>query len=682
MADEIITKQELIDAKPDVKSLGEAANGNETGIVIPRYGASYSTAPAAIQKIQIDGANAIQAFQNSGSSAIQSFQTNSGSAITTFQTEANDAISKVESTGGLISVPTLTALQAITSAYANQSAIVEATGAYYRWNASGTPPSWVATGRNFLTEANTYADAAIQSTGIVKKPYSQIDLKALATLQGFVGTNGAYNANTGFRCTDFIAVSEGQLIAIVAKGHGSVATLATYNSSQGFIQNYTNGIEPYNVNVTVPAGVAFIRVTYTATSTITQTGTLTQPQVFKDITERADFLDLKNNNDYVNSTIKYAAFDKIGQYTTNGTNFLTNTGFATFTPVAIKKGQIITAYMYGSTGGAAGLFFKNAAGTVTKTNFIGSTNAFETLTYTPTEDGTFWINTVIPTDPSFINVVKYRAGYYLTPAGIGVDVPSQKSFDELYGLVNSYWKGKKIVWVGTSIPATDQNGKSYPVLTGEKLGCTMVNQAIGESWISFNKANPSTAGNASYKTMSATKAEIRELAFNLWGETSEPVLAKMEQCSYEYLLIGSGADLVVFDHMHNDMGRSYITYADSEINSMERTSFYGAYNYVIDKLYQDNPNVRIVFVSPPNRFLRASPSYTLEKFDAFRTCLRNLANKYNAPFIDLAVLSNTNQSNYQRWTRTADGVNDDIHPGSAARVRYANILAQAIRAIG
>lgn len=51
MADEIITKQELIDAKPDVKNLGEAANGNETGIVTPRYGEPYLTAPAAIKKI-------------------------------------------------------------------------------------------------------------------------------------------------------------------------------------------------------------------------------------------------------------------------------------------------------------------------------------------------------------------------------------------------------------------------------------------------------------------------------------------------------------------------------------------------------------------------------------------------------------------------------------------------------
>lgn len=148
MADELITKQELIDAKPDVKNLGEAANGNETGIVTPRYGAPYSTAPAAIQKIESDGANAIQAFQNSGNATIQSFQT-----------EANEAISKVENTGGFISAPTLAALQAITPEYDYQLARVDATGDEYRWNpALTTTVKWELTGRNFLSESKAYTD--------------------------------------------------------------------------------------------------------------------------------------------------------------------------------------------------------------------------------------------------------------------------------------------------------------------------------------------------------------------------------------------------------------------------------------------------------------------------------------------------------------------------------------------
>ncbi|MEW7863939.1 hypothetical protein AB2R46_18520, partial [Acinetobacter baumannii] len=45
MADSIITKQELIDAQKDAKDLGECVNGNESGIVTPRYGEAYPTLP-------------------------------------------------------------------------------------------------------------------------------------------------------------------------------------------------------------------------------------------------------------------------------------------------------------------------------------------------------------------------------------------------------------------------------------------------------------------------------------------------------------------------------------------------------------------------------------------------------------------------------------------------------------
>lgn len=55
MADEIITRQELVDAKIDAKDLGECIHGNETGIVNPRLGNPYPTLPAAVQKVMESG---------------------------------------------------------------------------------------------------------------------------------------------------------------------------------------------------------------------------------------------------------------------------------------------------------------------------------------------------------------------------------------------------------------------------------------------------------------------------------------------------------------------------------------------------------------------------------------------------------------------------------------------------
>ncbi|KQC99154.1 hypothetical protein [Acinetobacter soli] len=129
MADSIITKQELIDAQKDAVTLKDAVNGNESGVVTPRLNEPYPTLPAAIQKIESDGVA---------------------------------AVAKLENTGGFISAPTLTALQAITPEYDYQLARVDATGDEYRWNPALTTTSkWEATGRNFLSESKAYTDLKI-----------------------------------------------------------------------------------------------------------------------------------------------------------------------------------------------------------------------------------------------------------------------------------------------------------------------------------------------------------------------------------------------------------------------------------------------------------------------------------------------------------------------------------------
>lgn len=96
MADEIITRVELEEAKVDAKDLGECVNGNASGIVTPRLGDPYPTLPAAIRKI--------------------------------------------ENVGGLISASTLTALQAITPTYNHQVGRDDSTGDEYRWDPTATPP--------------------------------------------------------------------------------------------------------------------------------------------------------------------------------------------------------------------------------------------------------------------------------------------------------------------------------------------------------------------------------------------------------------------------------------------------------------------------------------------------------------------------------------------------------------
>lgn len=113
---EVITKEQLENARVDAKDLGECVHGNESGIVTPRYGDPYSTLPAAIKK--------------------------------------------VENIGGYVSAATLTELNTRTPPYNFQLARVEETGDEYRWDPNATPAAkWVPTGKNWLNAAKAYVDS-------------------------------------------------------------------------------------------------------------------------------------------------------------------------------------------------------------------------------------------------------------------------------------------------------------------------------------------------------------------------------------------------------------------------------------------------------------------------------------------------------------------------------------------
>ncbi|MEG2445398.1 MAG: hypothetical protein RSB22_05110, partial [Acinetobacter sp.] len=136
---EVITLQELQDASIDAANLGEAVNGNETGVVTPREGEPYSTLPAAI--------------------------------------------SKIENSGGYITVANLAVLNSIVPEFDHQIARADDTGSEYRWNPSATPsPKWEATGRNYLQDSKDYTDQYLnkisQLNGWFDPSFKTLDMSA------------------------------------------------------------------------------------------------------------------------------------------------------------------------------------------------------------------------------------------------------------------------------------------------------------------------------------------------------------------------------------------------------------------------------------------------------------------------------------------------------------------------
>ncbi|ETR94551.1 sialidase family protein [Acinetobacter lactucae] len=160
MADEIITRVELVEAKVDAKDLGECVNGNETGIVTPRYGPSYPTLPKALEK--------------------------------------------VENIGGYISVPNLTVLNQIIPPYNFQVARLEDSADEYRWDPNATPtPHWVPTGKNYKATLQQIAQDEVLKTS---SSFIKTDSPKLFS---FVDANGnvvgAINNLGEFEIYDFVS---------------------------------------------------------------------------------------------------------------------------------------------------------------------------------------------------------------------------------------------------------------------------------------------------------------------------------------------------------------------------------------------------------------------------------------------------------------------------------------------
>lgn len=121
MVDEIITRQELIDAKRDAQDLGEAVN--EVKIVSPRYGDDFKSIPM----VSAEGQAAISTFESTGQSSINSFDATAQDTITEWQ----NAINTITLNDG---VPALAVSDA---SGVTQQEINDLTGAKWRNKAGG-----------------------------------------------------------------------------------------------------------------------------------------------------------------------------------------------------------------------------------------------------------------------------------------------------------------------------------------------------------------------------------------------------------------------------------------------------------------------------------------------------------------------------------------------------------------
>lgn len=206
------------------------------------------------------------------------------------------------------------------------------------------------------------------------------------------------------------------------------------------------------------------------------------------------------------------------------------------------------------------------------------------------------------------------------------DIIINSECNNMYNINNSPWKGKKIVWFGSSIPAGGYSGLDtslqYPKLVGELLGAKVVNESIGESAVhckrpwAITEKNPKGFTNnwpVASRCLSNSLEEMewviqnyadREIfSWNAVDSLSEEQKEAIRDCSWERKLkrhLGENrADLYVFDHGHNDeISDEQERYYTDETYGGEYSlyTYRGAMNFLINKIKEDNPFARIVII--------------------------------------------------------------------------------------
>ena len=212
------------------------------------------------------------------------------------------------------------------------------------------------------------------------------------------------------------------------------------------------------------------------------------------------------------------------------------------------------------------------------------------------------------------------------------------SVDEIYeGYSTSEMKKKylysDVLWIGTSIP----EGCKYPKDAADELNFTVYNKAIAASGIVLNKGILNNGRDC--KDLSETTAE-KEIRYRASVGTSEYITDYLiKNTSFDSVLIpyidGTKASckLVMFDHGYNDREQISKEVKKGKNNidweSEDRTTYAGAFRYLLKKIYAIDPTILVVIVG------YFSAQHTVE-VNCKDVCIMQkwIAEHYHLPIID------------------------------------------------
>lgn len=236
-----------------------------------------------------------------------------------------------------------------------------------------------------------------------------------------------------------------------------------------------------------------------------------------------------------------------------------------------------------------------------------------------------------------------------------------------------------VLWIGTSIP----EGCKYPKDAADELNFTVYNKAIGASGIVLNKGILNNGRDC--RDLSETTAE-KEIRYRASVGTYEHITDYLiKNTSFDSVLIpyidGTKASckLVMFDHGYNDREQISKEVAKGKNNidwdSEDRTTYTGAFRYLLKKIYAIDPTILVVIVG------YFSAQHTVE-VNCKDVCIMQkwIAEHYHLPIIDTWNLLSVSDdiilgTNIKQFTQFCP---DSVHPFSDTSGRSDKLYSAAI----
>ena len=526
--------------------------------------------------------------------------------------------------------------------------------------------------------------------------------KALPYTDGyFVRSDGELNQHEGSKCYGYFKVTEGETIVYTGNYGGSCLAIAYYDENYKFLSGESRadlGV-PSTYEFTVPASAVYaIASTFKGNFDVRLSNGL-----IKDIET------LQKSKEELNSDIKqslskkFRNFDERFAYMREVDRAVL---FAAFVPKEGYENDDMKII-------ALSAYYNKLADDEIPTRFdfwvyngtkqkdfyqyinkdVNNQNRYQKIYYTG-EMGTLYA--LIDTDVLRAHKnTDNKYTYLIWGAGSKFIINTYRSVDENPFLNPTLWENNKknphtftIAWFGTSIPAS-----SYPAVVGSLLGCTVYNEAVGESLVRLgwgknciasgdtidkwgcsgkdtSKFNPiSNTLAALAKSLSASIEEkqyfidhldhFKEIT-NYTGNfpyTNEQIkgfsyenklLKYIDSSRQDYIK----TDLIVFDHGHNDLNPDGDpVWSSYDIANRTKDNYWGAMNFLMDIIRKYNPHQNVCQISHYQGNVDYSAYYykTQQKF----------AEHWGIPFIELykvTQLSTTEKVRTSGWWGYTDGL--------------------------